>query len=107
MILQIRSEGFLNLLLIVVIFDNIMFLFRKDNGFNFKVINWNDENRNGCRAEVKKLNLNSPKILNDNKIDENEQNINKSIELLDNNHMPSIHSPLQTPTFKRNHEGMK
>lgn len=80
---------------------------KKDNGFNFKVINWNDENRNGCRAEVKKLNLNSPKILNDNKIDENEQNINKSIELLDNNHMPSIHSPLQTPTFKRNHEGIK
>ncbi|XP_016656595.1 N-acetyltransferase ESCO2 [Acyrthosiphon pisum] len=58
---------------------------KKDNGFNFKVINWNDENSNSSRVELNESNLNSPKILIDNNIDENGQNINK-LELLDDNH---------------------
>jgi len=84
-----------------------MIFFRKDNDFNFKVINWNDENRNDSRVEVKESNLNNSKILNDNTINENGQHVNKSIELLDNNHLTAIHSPLQTPTSKINHEGIK
>ncbi|CAI6368274.1 unnamed protein product [Macrosiphum euphorbiae] len=55
------------------------------NGFNFKVINLNDENSNSSGVELNESNLNSPKILNGNNIDENGQNINK-LELLDDNH---------------------
>jgi len=64
-----------------------MVFFRKDNGFNFKVINWNDDNSNNSRVKLNESNLNSPKILNDNNIniDANGQNINK-LELLDDNH---------------------
>jgi len=62
-----------------------MVCFRKDNGFNFKVINWNDENSNNSGVKVNESYLNSPKILNDNNIDENGQNINE-LELLDDNH---------------------
>lgn len=80
------SKGFFkfktNLLFLNNIYD---FIFRKDNGFNFKVINWNDENINSSRVELNESNLNSPKILNDNKIDKNGQNKNK-LELLDDNH---------------------
>jgi len=62
-----------------------MVFFRKDIGFNFKVINWNDENSNNSRVELNESNLNSPKILIDNNIDENGQSINKLV-LLDDNH---------------------
>uniref|UniRef100_A0A2S2PM19 N-acetyltransferase eco n=2 Tax=Schizaphis graminum TaxID=13262 RepID=A0A2S2PM19_SCHGA len=80
---------------------------KKDDDFNLKVINWNDQNSISSTVEVKESNLNGPEIFNDDKISENGQFINKSIEMLDDSHLTAVRSLLLTPTFKRNHKGPK
>ncbi|XP_060834439.1 N-acetyltransferase ESCO2-like isoform X2 [Rhopalosiphum padi] len=80
---------------------------KKDDNFNLKVINWNDENSISSTVEVKESNLNGPEIFNDDKISENSQFINKSIEMLDDGHLTAVQSLFLTPTFKRNHKGPK
>jgi len=80
-------------------------LFRKDNGFNSKVINWNDENSISSTVEVKESNLKDPEIFSD-EISENGQYINKSIEF-DDSHSTTIHSLLPTPTLKRKYKSIK
>lgn len=81
-------------------------MFRKDNGFNSKVINWNDENSISSTVEVKESNLKGPEIFND-EISENGQYINKSIELFDDSHSTALHSLLPTPTLKRKYKSIK
>ncbi|XP_025201292.1 N-acetyltransferase ESCO2-like isoform X2 [Melanaphis sacchari] len=80
---------------------------KKDNGFNFKVINWNDENNISSTVEVKESNLNVLERFNDDNISENEQYINKSIELLDDSYLTAAHSLLPTPTLKRNYKDVQ
>lgn len=81
-------------------------MFRKDNGFNSKVINWNNENSISSTVEVKESNLNGPEIFSD-EISENRQYINKPIELFDDSHSKAIHSFLSTPTLKRKYKSIK
>lgn len=79
---------------------------KKDNGFNSKVINWNNENSISSTVEVKESNLNGPEIFND-EISENRQYINKPIELFDDSHSTAIHSLLPTPTLKRKYKSVQ
>lgn len=80
-------------------------MFRKDNDFNSKVINWNNENSISSTVEVKESNLKDPEIFND-EISENGQCINKSIEF-DDSHSTTIQSLLPTPTLKRKYKSIK
>ncbi|XP_050057475.1 N-acetyltransferase ESCO2-like [Aphis gossypii] len=78
---------------------------KKDNDFNSKVINWNNENSISSTVEVKESNLKDPEIFND-EISENDQYINKSIEF-DDSHSTTIQSLLPTPTLKRKYKSVQ
>ncbi|XP_060843554.1 N-acetyltransferase ESCO1-like [Rhopalosiphum padi] len=79
---------------------------RKDNSFNFKVVNWGDENR---MSTVDQSDFNNTEILDDGTIEQIGQEVNELIELLDDeddeNDSTAVRYPgLSSNSTKRNHE---
>ncbi|XP_001943493.2 N-acetyltransferase ESCO2 [Acyrthosiphon pisum] len=79
---------------------------RKDNSFNFKVVNWGDENR---MSTVDQPDFNNTEILDDGAIEQIGQEVNELIELLDDedddDNSTAVRYPgLASNSTKRNHE---
>ncbi|XP_008187096.1 N-acetyltransferase ESCO1 [Acyrthosiphon pisum] len=79
---------------------------RKDNSFNFKVVNWGDGNR---MSTVDQSDFNNTEILDDGAIEQIGQEVNELIELLDDEDdddgSTAIRYPgLTSKSTKRNHE---
>lgn len=80
---------------------------RKDNSFNFKVVNWGDENR---MSTVDYSDFNNTEILDDGTIEQIGQEVNELIDLLDDeeddyNDSRVVRYPgLSSNSTKRNHE---
>ncbi|XP_015373116.1 PREDICTED: N-acetyltransferase ESCO2-like [Diuraphis noxia] len=79
---------------------------RKDNSFNFKVVNWGDENR---MSTVDQSDFNNTEVLDDGALEQIGQEVNELIELLDDedddDDSTAVRYPgLATNSTKRNHE---
>ncbi|XP_025206358.1 N-acetyltransferase ESCO1-like [Melanaphis sacchari] len=80
---------------------------KKDNSFNFKVVNWGDENK---MCTVDQFDFNNTEILDDGTIEQIGQEVNELLELLDdeeddNNDSTAVRYPgLSSNSTKRNHE---
>ncbi|VVC28270.1 Hypothetical protein CINCED_3A015619 [Cinara cedri] len=82
---------------------------KKEDNFNFNVVNWGDENMMSTSSRVLSLDIDNSEIMNDEAIEKIGQEVNDLIELLDDdadtdNDSTAIHFPgLTLKSTKRDH----
>lgn len=97
--------------LFMYIYLYIFFFLRKINNFNYKVVNWGDENMMSTIIKKEEADFNNTEILDDNTIEQIGQEVNELIELLDEDdedddlHSTATRYPgLTLNSIKRDHE---